>query len=183
MPMDDRPVPFALRVDWLPPAALALPGRLGLTRAPGRWAAGRSLDSDVRLREDVEALARIHGAKLLVTLVERLELAELGDLRAEARRARVAWVHFPIPDMWVPSDVAATRRLVGRMLRTLERGDAVVVHCWGGLGRAGTIAAACLVARGTPPRAAIAAVRAARPGAVQTDAQEQFVADFAALVR
>lgn len=170
--------PYALRVDWLPPSALALPGRLGLTRAPGRWSPGRSLDSDERLREDFDALARVHAAKLLVTLVERMELAELGDLRAEARRARIGWVHFPIPDMWVPSDIAATRRLVSRVLRVVERGDAVVVHCWGGLGRAGTIAAACLVARGTPPKAAIAAVRATRPGAVQTEAQERFVAEL-----
>jgi protein-tyrosine phosphatase len=54
----------------------------------------------------------------------------------------------------------------------------VVVHCWGGLGRSGTIAAACLVARGAGAEEAIAAVRAARPGAVQTAAQELFVADF-----
>ncbi len=57
----DGPAPHALRVDWLPESALALPGRLGLTRAPGRWSPGRSLDSDERLREDVDRLARVLG--------------------------------------------------------------------------------------------------------------------------
>jgi ADP-ribosyl-[dinitrogen reductase] hydrolase len=169
---------YELRVDFVPRAALALPGRLGLTRAPGRWEEGRDADSDVRLREDLDALATVHGARMLVTLLERAEIAELGALDVLARRAGLRWVHFPIPDMWVPSDVAATRRLVSRLLRALEEGEDVVVHCWGGLGRAGTIAACCLVASGCDPRRAIAIVRSARPGAVQSIQQELFVREF-----
>jgi protein-tyrosine phosphatase len=173
------PEPYALRVDYLPRTALALPGRLGLTRAPGRWSSGRDLDSDVRLREDLAAIAGVHGAKLLVTLLERAEIAELGDLEHEARRAGLSWIHFPIPDMWVPGDMDAAHKLVARIVRVLERGHDVVVHCWGGLGRAGTIAASCLVAQGSPSEEAIALVRATREGAIQTAAQEQFVRDFA----
>jgi protein-tyrosine phosphatase len=172
--------PYALRVDWLPRSAVTAPGRLGLTRAPGRWAEGRDTDSDVRLREDLDALVTVHRAKLLVTLLERAEIAELGALGALARRAGLRWVHFPIPDMWVPSDAAAARRLVARLLRALEDGRDVVVHCWGGLGRAGTIAACCLVARGCEPRRAIAIVRSTRPGAVQSMQQELFVREFVA---
>jgi protein-tyrosine phosphatase len=178
----DRPkppdAPHALRIDWLPRSALSLPGRLGLTCVPGLWSNGRDLDSDVRLREDLGAIAGVHGAKVLVTLLEPVEIAEVGDLRREALRAGLAWIHFPVADMRVPTDAGAARKLVARILRALERGDHVVVHCWGGLGRSGTIAAACLVARGAEPQKAIATVRAARPGAVQTAAQELFVADF-----
>lgn len=58
--------------------------------------------------------------------------------------------------------MAAARKLVERILRALERGNNVVVHCWGGLGRAGTIAASCLVARGCLPAKAIALVRSTR---------------------
>ncbi len=80
--------------------------------------------------------------------------------------------------MWVPADMEATRRLVARMLAAVQRGEIVVVHCWGGLGRAGTIAACCLVARGVLPARAISLVRAARPGAVQSPEQERFVREF-----
>jgi protein-tyrosine phosphatase len=169
-----------LRVDFLPRSVLPLPGRLGLTQAPGRWWPGRHLDSDARLRDDLRTLVEDHGAKVLVTLLERAEIAELGNLRGFARRAGLEWVHFPIPDMWVPGDVEAARRLVQRILRSVERGDGVVVHCWGGLGRAGTIAASCLVARGVEPARAISLVRATRPGAVQSVEQERFVKEFAA---
>jgi ADP-ribosyl-[dinitrogen reductase] hydrolase len=175
--------PYALRVDWLPRSALRLPGRLGLTRAPGRWSSGRDLDSDVRLREDLNAIAGVHEAKVLVTLLERVEVGELGDLRAESRRAGLTWIHFPIPDMWAPASARDAQKLVARILRTLERGENVVVHCWGGLGRAGTIGASCLVARGSPPARAIALVRAVRPGAVQSAAQERFVRDLAEVMR
>jgi protein-tyrosine phosphatase len=172
----DRYLP---RVDFLPDALLGTRGRLGLTRAPGRLAPGRSLDSDRRLRRDLEVLARAHGARLLVTLLEQPEIDELGALGREAHRAGMEWVHFPIPDMWFPSDMGRARKLVKRIVKALAAGEDVIVHCWGGLGRAGTIAAATLVARGLAPEAAIAAVRAAREGAVQTFEQERFVADFA----
>jgi ADP-ribosyl-[dinitrogen reductase] hydrolase len=52
------------------------------------------------------------------------------------------------------------------------------VHCWGGVGRAGTIAAACLVARGTPPEDAMAIVRKTRGRAIESAAQERFVCEF-----
>jgi hypothetical protein len=178
--MEPYPAPFDFQVDLLPRSALALPGRLGLARAPGRWSPGRHLDSDVRLRDDLKVIASEQGARMLVTLLERSEIVQLGNLRREARRAGLEWVHFPIPDMWVPSDVTATRRLVDRMLGALEGGESIVVHCWGGLGRTGTIAACCLVAHGREPRHAIAIVRSARAGALQSMAQELFVSEFAA---
>jgi ADP-ribosyl-[dinitrogen reductase] hydrolase len=152
-----------------------------MTCAPGAWRPGRHLDADVRLREDLSALVQDHGAGTLVTLLERHELATLGNLSREARRAGVCWLHFPIPDMGVPPRPEAARALVARILRTLDRGENVVVHCWAGLGRTGTIVACCLVARGAPPLRAIALTRAVRPGAVQRPEQEQFVRAFAEL--
>jgi protein-tyrosine phosphatase len=170
---------FQMAVDFLPESVLPVPGRLGMTHVPGAWGSGRDVDSDVRLREDLAAIAGVHAAKVLVTLLERMEVAEVGDLAREARRARLRWIHFPIADGWVPSDEAAAGRLVGRILRALERGHDVVVHCWAGMGRTGMIGACCLVARGMPPEEAIAVVRATRDGTIQTAAQEEFVRSFA----
>jgi protein-tyrosine phosphatase len=57
----------------------------------------------------------------------------------------------------------------------LRSGGNVLVHCRGGLGRAGMIAARLLVEEGVPPETAMTAVRAARPRAIETPAQERWV--------
>lgn len=179
MNFEDSYGQYELRVDFLPASALSLPGRLGMTRAPGRWGPGRSPDPEVRLREDLAAIASHRRVRGLVTLLEREEIREIGDLAGQSRRLGLEWIHFPIVDMEAPKDSCAARALVERILRTLEAGDGVVVHCWGGLGRTGTVAASCLVARGASPSRALEMVRATREGAVQTAEQERFVMDFA----
>jgi ADP-ribosyl-[dinitrogen reductase] hydrolase len=57
----------------------------------------------------------------------------------------------------------------------MEDGGRIVLHCRGGLERTGTIAARLLVEFGLDSRAAIAAVRQARPGAIQTREQDCFM--------
>jgi protein-tyrosine phosphatase len=64
-------------------------------------------------------------------------------------------------------------------LRSILRNDSdVLVHCRGGLGRAGTIAARLLVELGMDPAKAIENVRAVRAGAIETSDQERFVLDI-----
>ena len=128
---------YVPRVDFLPRSLLGTPGRLGLTRAPGRLAPGRSLDSDLRLRRDLDVLAGDHGTRLLVTLLEQPEIDELGALGKEARRAGMDWVHFPIPDMWFPSDLGKARKLVttDRQGALRRRGRGRPLLGWPGAGR------------------------------------------------
>jgi hypothetical protein len=56
----------------------------------------------------------------------------------------------------------------------LRGGRDVLVHCRGGLGRAGTIGARLLIELGMEPVAAVEKVRSARPGAIQTRQQEDY---------
>jgi ADP-ribosyl-[dinitrogen reductase] hydrolase len=89
----------------------------------------------------------------------------------------MAWFHLPIKDMSTP-DKSFERQWVtaGDQLRSLLRsGKDVLVHCRGGLGRAGTIGARLLIELGMEPQSAIRSVRAVRPGAIETTAQEQYV--------
>jgi atypical dual specificity phosphatase len=58
------------------------------------------------------------------------------------------------------------------------QGKAVAVHCHAGYGRTGTMLSCYLVTQGYPAGDAIAFVRRKRPGSVETDEQERFVAEF-----
>jgi protein-tyrosine phosphatase len=169
-----------LRVDFLPRRAHGLPGRLGLTAAPGRWWPGRDPDSEAQLDRDLARLRHRYRAGTLVTLMEAWELQArgLGRLLEEVPRAGLESLWLPVPDMGAPPSIEAARALVGRILERMEQRQTVVVHCLGGLGRSGTIAACVLAARGRPPEQALRLVRRARPGAVQTEAQEAFVTAF-----
>ena len=81
--------------------------------------------------------------------------------------------------MGVPSDPQASAHLVSRIHGSLENGETVVIHCMGGLGRTGTIAAACLVGLGKNCESAIREVRSARPGAIENELQKKdFVTTF-----
>jgi protein-tyrosine phosphatase len=156
-------------------------GRLGLTLAPGKqqrvaatgaWA--RDLDADLlRLRDE-------HGTSTLVTLLtdEELVWARIERLSQACRAHGIEQLRLPIRDGGVPEDPAALAWLVAQILSRLRAGKTVVVHCMGGLGRSGLVAACTLVAAGHRPARAIADVRKARPGAIETTAQEGEVGRF-----
>ena len=63
----------------------------------------------------------------------------------------------------------------------IKQGDNVLVHCRGGLGRSGTIAALLLIEFGVPNDQAIIKVRNARPGAIDIAEQEEYVSRYVAL--
>jgi ADP-ribosyl-[dinitrogen reductase] hydrolase len=90
------------------------------------------------------------------------------------------WFHLPIVDVSIPSEqFEAKWKTAGEELRSMLRsGSDVLVHCRGGLGRAGTIAARLLIELGIEPGTAIARVRSVRPGAIETAAQENYVLDI-----
>lgn len=164
--------PFPL--DRLGPEVLGLPGSLALGFAPGRIA-GRWETRELEV--DLVSLRRDHGLSRLVCLVERHELECLGipDLLERAEAEGLGTLHAPLPDGGVPDSPAAMDALVGPILGWLRAGESVFLHCWAGLGRTGTVAAACLIRLGRSPREALTEVRRARPGSVETREQEAFL--------
>jgi hypothetical protein len=150
-------------------------GRIGITFCPGkhdRFAYTGAWERDLGI--DVEAIAT-WGAKLVLTLVEPAELKALKvpQLGHEIRRRGIEWRHLPIADFSVPTQAFEQQWVTeGREIREILRnGDDVLVHCKGGLGRAGMIAARLLAELGMEPDEAIHAVRRVRKGAIETPAQ------------
>lgn len=150
-------------------------GRIGITFCPGKQDSMASTGAWARdLGTDLDAIAA-WGASLVLSLVETIELRQLKvpDLGHEVERRGMQWRHLPIADYSVPGKrFEESWQTEGRHIRQLLRaGRHIVVHCKGGLGRAGMIAARLLVELGMPADEAIAAVRAARPGAIETPGQ------------
>lgn len=173
-------------MDFLAAGHLPAPGRLGLTIAPGTThEPGEPIGRNLVAR-DVARLAGTYGVRALVTLQEEAEIGALpgGDPRAEAVRQGLSSLWLPIVDCAAPRGVGDATPLVERVVELLTAGEVVVVHCLGGLGRSGLLAACVLVRLGVAPAEAMAEamarVRAARPGAIQTRVQEQFIEGFAA---
>ena len=156
-------------------------GRIGITLCLGKtdpagltgaWA--RDLDLDL------DAIAD-WGATAVVSLITDQELDRLAvrDLPGAVRDRHMEWWHLPIQDGEPPGpDFEKSWEVAGEALRDrLRAGFDALVHCKGGLGRSGTVAARLLVELGANPDDAIRRVRDARsPQAIETTAQEAHVA-------
>src|SRR5690554_4371725 len=160
-------------------------GRLGLTICPGKKGEsvfGAGWDRDLDL--DLDAV-RDWGAQAVVTLVEaeELKMLDVGDLGGAVRARGIEWHHVPVRDLGAPDadGLAAWETASPSLHRIFDTGGHVLVHCRGGLGRAGTLAALLLIERGVSAAEAIARVREARRNAIETAEQERFLEARAAL--
>lgn len=145
---------------------LDLPGgaRLGICPLPGRWGA---------VPEDL-ATIRAWRPDIVVSMTEPAEMQrhDMGDLAGLLARDGIGHAMFPIRDFGTPDGPAHWPELAARLHGCLDAGGSVLAHCYGGQGRSGMVLMRLLVERGQAPGAALAAIRAVRPGAVETPAQE-----------
>ena len=154
-------------------------GLIGITICPGMLQGGPSERAWNRdLDQDLAAI-KTWGATAVVTLIDdyELEILSVADLPQKVRAIGLEWHHLPIMNRDAPYEVFEENWITsGRILRQrLRQDERIVLHCVFGLGRSGMIAARLLVELGEQPEAAIRKVRAARPGAIETEIQEQHV--------
>ena len=169
-----------LRIDWLPVEGDE--GRIGMTLCPGKyqpisWTGGWDRQLDL----DFEALKE-NGTSKLISLVthEDMELLRVSQLPEVVEASGIEWVHLPLPDCSVPTRKWLRRSVpVFTELQTsISEGERVVVHCMGGLSRAGTFVAIYLYLRGYSMTEAIRRVRTERDTRCINTKQEAFLFDL-----
>lgn len=154
-----------------------------MTFAPGMWADSVRGRWERDLAADMNALEEEHATHVLVSLMEDFEYGYYGipELLEKDGYGGIEILRFAIRDMGVPQEAESEEfeAFVQEVVYRLEAGKNVVVHCRGGLGRTGTVAACVLVALGSHTADdAIGAVRKARRRTVQTEEQADFVRQF-----
>ncbi|GLP98028.1 tyrosine-protein phosphatase [Paraferrimonas sedimenticola] len=123
--------------------------------------------------EDLDAsLARLKnaGAVAVVSTTPGAEMAKLqvAALPQSCESLGLAWYHFPISDDSAPSEsfeqaFAASK---AEVLALLQQGGTIAIHCKGGSGRTGLLAALLRLALGHDPKVVKAEVQALRPKAL-----------------
>jgi protein-tyrosine phosphatase len=135
------------------------PGLLG-SRSPG----------DV----DLEELRR-NGFSVIVCLLDLRE-QRLDYDRSRASASGWEWHNIPVPDFAAPTLEQINEFLV--LVESSIPAKKVLVHCRGGIGRTGTMAAAYWISKGLSSQAALARVRARQRYAVENPEQEARLRDF-----
>jgi len=143
-------------------------------------------------REETPARAKIGalldaGVTTFIDLTEPHELAPYERHVAEMARARgrdVKYRRLPIQDVSVPKSSAVMHEILDQIDAALDSGGVVYVHCWGGVGRTGTVVGCHLVRHGMTGKDALARVAelfknmeksARRQRSPETDEQAAFV--------
>lgn len=166
-----------------PDAYWVLPGRLLAGEYPSHKEEATAIETLHRFRET--------GITLFFDLTEAGEhnlrpYAPLLGQVFDPLGLSVKHRRFPIPDMGTP-DASQMHAIQESLAHYLAQGETVYVHCFGGIGRTGTVIGCFLVDRGKQGDEALAQIAAWRQGtpdgwkqSPETEAQRQMVRCWAA---
>jgi hypothetical protein len=131
------------------------------------------------------------GITTFLDLTEEGESSpEHGELRrydtllyelARNRGIKARYLRMPIQDLGIP-EVWHMEAMLGLITSQMEQGHGVYVHCWGGVGRTGTVLGCLAVERGVPAEEVLGELAGLRAGteragrqSPETDEQREFV--------
>lgn len=137
-------------------------GRLIFTPCPGTK--GVDLEASVAQLEQA-------GASAIVTLMPEDEMArfEVEALPSVCDQHGLEWFHLPVEDDKAPTVEFQQRweKQKGRINSILDDNGTLAIHCRGGSGRTGLMAAIILLGRGIPFEQVVSMVQGLRPNALK----------------
>ena len=154
-------------------------GLIGMTLCPGKTDPhGMTGPWERDLNHDLEAV--VHwGAKAVVSLITDGEIQDLKvqGLEEQIESRGLKWFHLPVADSHAPDGEFRSNWVhTGPELHAiLDQGNNIMIHCRGGLGRAGTLTAQLLFEYGSTAEDAILRVRESRNGAIETKSQVDYI--------
>ena len=143
----------------IPDSYWLIPGRLLAGEYPGTY---HEADTREKLAKFLDA-----GIRTFINLTEARELSSyeeiLRDLSAE-RGIETVHVRQSIRDYRTPRERAQMIEILATIRGEIEAGRAVYVHCWGGIGRTGTVVGCWLVEQGLTGDEALRRIAELRQG-------------------
>jgi len=166
-----------LQIDWI--TSNLFTGRIGITLCPGKyqpvsWSGGwnRNLEIDIDVIGD-------SGSTVVVSLVEDNEMRVLGvqGLGKAILAREMEWIHIPFEDTTAPDYkwMQGFDLVAPSILTSIKNGDSIVIHCKGGLSRAGTVVALLLCSMGMEVFSAIQLIRNVRSKNCINSIQQEFL--------
>nr|WP_324257225.1 cyclin-dependent kinase inhibitor 3 family protein [Cellvibrio fontiphilus] len=136
----------------------------------------------VELKTSLEQLAAA-GATAVLTLMENEEMErnKVTDLPHLCAELNLQWFHLPIEDDHAPEqEFAVAWQVASKKIHALlDSGKTIAIHCKGGSGRTGLVAAQILIERGMPLDTVTEQIRALRPNSLQVPAQQTYIKTIA----
>ena len=158
-----------LRVNWLDDDKMTS-GEIGLTILPGRKDYSRSIDEDLKQLKE-------YKVDTIIPLItdDEFDHFGVGELLEKYQEYDFNVKRLPIMDQLVSSH-QEMKELIDYLEERLQKNEKIVLHCVGGLGRSGLVAASYLKYKGRNAEDAINSVRKVRGvRAVESKIQEEFV--------
>ncbi|MGI9274602.1 MAG: dual specificity protein phosphatase family protein [Endozoicomonas sp.] len=144
--------------------------KIGLTPCPGT--------QEAPLHESLSTL-KDWGARAILTLMPEQEMADnqVSNLGKETEQLGMHWFHLPIADDEGPAAAfqAAWASAGPVVHQLLNEGNSIAIHCKGGSGRTGLVAAQIMLEQGMGLQESIRLIKAQRPGAFSAPAQQEYI--------
>ena len=161
-----------ISISWIP---IGKKNLLGVSQFPGKNL--QNIFDLSSLLKDLQIIKK-QKVKIVVSLLPDNEKNKLGLDDLIWSKEEVEYIQFPINDFSVPpkKKFNELKKLISFIKENLMLSKHVLIHCNGGKGRSGMIAA--LVLKAMKEKDPIKKVREKVIGAIETEEQEIFVKDW-----